>query len=213
MEIHSVNDPIFTSYGRIVEGYDLDGLLDRLKDTPLPETGTIYCPSDSNLEDLPVFDSFSNNAFGGMEVQLGYCNGRNTKLNCLEYHRDSEFNLGIEDFILLLAKREEIKEGKLDTSLVKAFYVPKGTLVEIYATTLHYAPCQAKEDGFFHVLVALPKGTNMEKPDLQPRNQEDIYLTARNKWLLAHPESNEARNGAVLALVGENIDILNDITG
>lgn len=212
MEIHSIKDPLFKSYGQIIEGYDLEGLIDRLKDTPLPDTGTIYCPSDSNLEDLPIFDSFKNNAFGGMPTQLGYCNGRNTKLNCLEYHRDSEFNLGSEDFILLLAKREEIEDGKLDTSLVKAFYVPRGTLVEIYATTLHYAPCQSEKDGFFHVLVALPKGTNGEKPDLQQRNQEDIYLTAKNKWLLAHEESKEAKSGAVVALIGENIDIIDDIS-
>ena len=34
--------------------------------------------------------------------------GVNTKLNCLEYHRDSEVNIGSSDFILLLAKQEEL---------------------------------------------------------------------------------------------------------
>ena len=78
--------------------------------------------------------------YGGMPVQFGWCNGHNTKLNCLEYHRDSEFNLGTEDFILLLAREDDIEGGKLDTGKVKAFRVPAGVLVEVYATTLHYGP-------------------------------------------------------------------------
>ena len=36
-------------------------------------------------------------------------------------------------------------------------------------------------------------------------------MTARNKWLLAHPESKEAGNGAHIGLKGENIDIKEDI--
>jgi hypothetical protein len=99
-----------------------------------------------------------------MPVQLGWCNGHNTKLNCLEYHRSSEFNLGTEDFILLLARMEDIKNGKLNTAKVKAFLVPAGNLVEVYATTLHYAPCHTDPKKGFRVLVALPKGTNTSKP-------------------------------------------------
>ena len=32
-------------------------------------------------------------------------------------------------------------------------------------------------------------------------------LTARNKWLLAHPDSSEAKTGAHIGLTGKNIDI------
>jgi len=84
--------------------------------------------------------------FGGMPVQLGWCNGHNTKLNCLEYHRDSEVNIGTHDFVLLLAKQDQIVDGVLDTALVKAFRVPAGVPVEVYATTLHYAPCHTCPD-------------------------------------------------------------------
>ena len=55
-----------------------------------------------------------------------------------------EFNLGTEDFVLLLARMEDIEDGKLDTAKVKAFRAPAGTLVEVYATTLHYAPCHVR---------------------------------------------------------------------
>ena len=90
---------------------------------------------------------------------------------------------------------------------MRSFRVPAGKLVEVYATTLHYAPCHVDADKGFRVLVALPKDTNTEKPDITPLTAEDKYLWARNKWLLAHPDSAEAAAGAVAALVGENIDL------
>ena len=132
------------------------------------------------------------------------CYGRNTKLNCLEYHRDSEVNIGTTDFILLLAKISEIEDGRLNTGKVKAFKVPAGTAVEVYATTLHYAPCGF---GAFRVAVVLPKGTNTEAPVCEPKNAEDRLLRARNKWLLAHPDFAEAKFGAYIGLYGPNIDI------
>ena len=208
MKIHSVFDPAFKRYGQVVEGLPdtVAELLETLQKTPLPG-GTGYVPEEPLLQNLPAAVEISEHCYGGMPVQLGWCNGHNTRLNCLEYHRDSEFNLGTEDFILLLAKQEEISDGTLDTSKVRAFRVPAGTLVEVYATTLHYAPCHVDADKGFRVLVALPKDTNTEKPDITPLTAEDKYLWARNKWLLAHPDSAEAAAGAVAALVGENIDL------
>ena len=208
MKIHSVFDPAFKRYGQVVEGLPdtVSELLEALQKTPLPE-GTGYVPEEPLLQELPAAVEISEHCYGGMPVQLGWCNGHNTRLNCLEYHWDSEFNLGTEDFILLLAKQEEISEGTLDTSLVRAFRVPAGTLVEVYATTLHYAPCHVDADKGFRVLVALPKGTNTEKPDITPLNAEDKMLWACNKWLLAHPDSNEAKAGAYMGLSGENIRI------
>ena len=208
MKIHSVFDPAFKRYGQVVEGLPdtVAELLETLQKTPLPG-GTGYVPEEPLLQNMPAAVEISEHCYGGMPVQLGWCNGHNTRLNCLEYHRDSEFNLGTEDFILLLAKQEEISDGTLDTSKVRAFRVPAGTLVEVYATTLHYAPCHVDADKGFRVLVALPKDTNTEKPDITPLTAEDKYLWARNKWLLAHPDSAEAAAGAVAALVGENIDL------
>ena len=207
MKIYSVHGKEFTPYGHVVTGLDTAELLDALARTPLPETGTGYCPEEEELQELPVTVQVSEHLYGGMPVQMGWCNGRNTKLNCLEYHRDSEFNLGTEDFILLLARQEEIENGKLDTGKVKAFRVPAGVLVEVYATTLHYAPCHTDPAKGFRVLVALPAGTNTEKPDIRPLTEEDKLLRACNKWLLAHPDSAEAADGAYVGLTGENIDI------
>ncbi len=207
IKIEKVTDAAFAQYGKVITGYDVSALLNALQDeTPLPE-GTGYVPSEPALESLPIAKEICENIYGGMPVQLGWCNGRNTKLNCLEYHRDSEINLGTDDFILLLAKQHEIENGVLDTSKVRAFLCPHGTLLEVYATTLHYAPCNAEKDGSFKVMVALPKGTNTEKPSITVKNSEDKTLWACNKWLLAHKESSEAENGAYVGLQGENIDI------
>ena len=157
MKIYSVLDPEFKAYGQIVTGLDdaVQEIMAALATTPQPD-GVGYVPTDPVLQELPAAVQISEHCFGGMPTQLGWCNGHNTKLNCLEYHRDSEFNLGTEDFILLIAKQDEILDGILDTSRVKAFRVPAGVLVEVYATTLHYAPCHCDPAKGFRVLVALP---------------------------------------------------------
>lgn len=141
-----------------------------------------------------------------MPIQIGMVCGHNSTLNCLEYHRDSEVNVGAADFILLLAKQSEIENGMLDTSHIKAFRVPAGVFIEVYATTLHYAPCMASPEGF-RTAVVLPRGTNTDKPEFTPVTDEDRRLRARNKWLLAHPDSPEAASGAVIGLCGKNITV------
>ena len=211
MKIYSVYDQKFKPYGKVLDGYDTTCLINAMNTIPLPETATAYEPSIHVLEATCLYGQFQNNAYGGMPIQLGMCWGRNTRLNCLEYHRDSEINVGTGDFILLLAKQDEIVDGVLDTAVVKAFKVPAGVPVEVYATTLHYAPCQAAKGGDFRVAVVLPRGTNTNPPGAKSVNEEDTWLTARNKWLLAHPDSDEAKNGAYVGLTGVNIDIAADI--
>ena len=208
MKILPVTDPSFRNYGQILEGYDLKELLETLdRVTPCPE-GVEYVPEQAELQALAVEKELRNNAYGGMPIQLGWGNGHNTKMNCLEYHRDSELNVGTEDFILLLAKREDLDEnGVLDAGKVAAYYCPAGVLVEVYATTLHYAPCSAKKGQGFKVVIVLPKGTNLAKPEITVKNPEDEILWAANKWLLAHADSSEAAQGAKVLITGENPDI------
>lgn len=199
MVIHSVFSPEFKPYGEVFPG-EWKELLEALSRCPCPEEGTMYVPSEKTLESTSAFKDLTHRFSGDLPLQLGFCSGHNQKLNCLEYHRDSELNLANEDFILLLAKRDDVIDGKLDTSKVKAFRVPRGTAVEIYATTLHYAPCGIDGSGF-RVLVGLPKGTNVNPI----RDPKEPLLWASNKWLYAHPESKEAQAGAYIGLFGENL--------
>ena len=55
-------------------------------------------------------------------------------------------------------------------------------------------------------LDKLPDGKAWHYPHCK-----EPLLWACNKWLLAHPESNEAAKGAQCALTGENIDIASDL--
>lgn len=211
MRIESIFDEAFRAYGKVVEGLDTKDLLAALKKTEKPADAVVYVPSEKTLEAIPAMKQLEDNAYGGMPIQIGYCNGTNTRLNCLEYHRDSEINIPTEDMILLLALEKDIINGKLDTATVRAFLVPAGTAVEVYATTLHYAPCDAVKGGGFQVAVVLPRGTNTDKPELTAVNWEDGLLWARNKWLIAHPEASEAAQGAYVGLTGVNVDIAEDI--
>jgi hypothetical protein len=210
MKIYDVHDVEFKSYGKILDGYNVSSLIDALRKTEIPD-GVKYIASDASVEDADINKMLSLNIYGGMPVQIGWCNGHNTKLNCLEYHRDSEINLGTMDFILLLAKVDDLNGYKLDSSCIKAFKVPAGCMVEIYSTTLHYAPCHTDRKKGFQVMVALPKGTNGEKPEIVEMSTEDRLLFASNKWLIAHRDAEEAKAGAFVGISGENIDIAADI--
>lgn len=77
--------------------------------------------------------------------------------------------------------------------------------MELYATTLHYAPCNAKAGGF-RCVVVLPKGTNEALPFAPEAKGESRLLTAVNKWLIAHEDAEI--EGAVNGLKGENITIV-----
>lgn len=204
MVIRKVTDLEFRAYGKVLEGYDLKDLIKEMAHTPLPED-TIYVPSEEGLENLAVAKDLQNRAFGGLPIQIGYCNGNNHKLNAVEYHRSSEINVAVNDLILLLGQQQDIEaDHTYDTSRIEAFLVPAGTAIEVYATTLHYAPCNG-EDGGFRCVVVLPKGTNTDLDFEADSQGEDRLITAKNKWLIAHPEAKI--EGAFAGLKGENITI------
>ncbi|MBR1864544.1 MAG: DUF4867 family protein [Ruminococcus sp.] len=206
MKIYSVNDPEFSEYGKVLEGYDTKELVEAMKNVAMPAEGVSYEPWIDSLEKCAIFGELKENAFGGMPIELGMCWGYNKYLNCLEYHRNSEINIGATDFVLLLAKQDRIIDGVLDTADVKAFAAPAGAVVEVYATSLHYAPCRDDAEGF-RVAVVLPRETNTPMDKIEQKNLEDRMLFARNKWLIAHPDAAEAGQGAYVGLKGENVHI------
>ena len=205
MKIYSVYDPEFAGYGKVLEGYDTSELMRAMDEIALPE-GVAYEPWIDSLEKCAIMKELETNAYGGMPIELGMCWGHNRYLNCFEYHRSSELNIGSTDYILLVVKQERIIDGMIDTKDVVAFRAPAGAVVEVYATTLHYAPCQTDDNGF-RVAIVLPRMTNTDIDKVEPKNAEDKMLWARNKWLLAHPDTAEARQGAYVGLKGENISV------
>ena len=187
---------------------DFSELVEELKKTPCPQD-VVYEPSVEQLEALPVYQALQDVTYGEMPIQIGYCNGNNVYLNALEYHRTSEIDVAANDLILLLGQQKDIEEGDTyDTAKVEAFLLPAGVGVELYATSLHYAPCNASDEGFRCVIV-LPDGTNQALDENHYAGGEDRLLTAKNKWLIGHPEGG-LPEGTHLGLVGENICV-NDL--
>ena len=173
MQIKSITDEAFKKYGRVLK-IEVPDLLERLAKTPVTD-GVEYVASAPELEACSEREAIQNSIYGGMPIQIGYCNGTNHTLNAVEYHRDSA--------------------------------APAGAVVELYATTLHYAPINAEGKENFRVVIILPEGTNTEPPVLSGVFPEDKLMTAKNKWLIAHAESNEGKGGAFVGLKGENLTI------
>ena len=205
MTVKKVTDSAFKAYGRVITGYDFSGLLKAMEQTPLPED-VIYIPSLPEMEALPAAKELGNGIYGQMPIQIGCCNGHNKKLNAVEYHRDSEVDIAVDDLILILGKQQDIEEDHTyDTSRMEAFLVPAGTAVEVYATTLHYAPCHVKDEGFRCVIV-LPKDTNLDMEPVEVKDPEDRLLFARNKWLIGHAQGG-LPEGVFIGLKGENLSV------
>ncbi len=205
MKIQKVTDASFRVYGRVIEGCDFSDLLKEMAKTPKPQDEVIYVASCEALEQQSEMPYLRDVVYGGLPIQIGYCNGHNRKLNAVEYHRSSEVDIAADDLILLLGRQQDIGQDlTYDTGLVEAFSVPAGTAVELYATTLHYAPCSADANGFRCVIV-LPKDTNLDLEVIPERVGEAKLMTARNKWLIAHEDAKiaDAWNG----LKGANIDL------
>lgn len=202
MKIYNVNDKEFVKYGKVLKGYDLTDLVETLSKLPATDE-VVYEPTEKSLEKFNAV--FADRFFGQTEVQIGFCNGKNYLLNAVEYHRSSEINIAAEDAILLVGSQQDIKENNdeftYDTSLIEAFLVPKGTAVELYATTLHYAPCSVG-DTYFKMAVVLPKYTNYPLDKTFDKGEEKL-LAAKNKFLIAHKDAKI--DGAFNGLIGENV--------
>lgn len=205
MEIKKITDAAFRKYGRVVQGIDFSELVEAIKSkTPLPE-GVAYEPSIAALEETGSARELQKRTYGELPIEVGYCNGHNYKLNAVEYHRSSEINVAATDAVLILGMQQDITDDfTYDTARMEAFLVPAGTAVEIYATTLHYAPCSAGEGGF-KVGIVLPKGTNYPLTESHD-GWEDSLITAQNKWLIGHAEGG-LDAGAHIGLTGKNLDI------
>lgn len=207
LSLFPVTDESFRQYGRIVEEYDFTSWLETMEQIAVPESGNVYVADDPRLTNTELAAAVKEKLNGSMPIEVGYCIGNGSHLNALEYHKMPELDLAVTDLVLLLADARDIRGNTLDTALVKGYYVPAGTACELYGTTLHFAPCRVSDEGFKCVVV-LPQGTNLPLKHL-PENArgEERLLWMQGKWLIAHPESAPAKNGAYAGLTGKNIQV------
>lgn len=206
--LKKVTSEDFRPYGRVL-GLDTKAFSAAILAHPATAADTVvYEPSVAEFEALPLYRTLSESVYGGMPIEFGHCSGFNDKLNAVEYHRSSEIDIAATDLILMLGRQQDIdpQTRSYDTEKIELFYVPAGTAVELYATTLHFAPCGI--DGReFRCGVVLPRGTNEELPFAPAKAGEDRLLFAVNKWLIAHKESGLEKDGAWIGLKGKNITL------
>ena len=203
LKFFDVRDAEFSEYGRVIDGYEVEEIMAAAQDIPYPAEGSVYVPSVESFECLDIAKRIEDEIFGTLPTQIGYCHGHSNMLGATEWHHSSELNIAITPLVLILGKRTDIQNGRLDSADVKAFYVPAGTVIEVYATTLHFCPCEVRKEGFGCV-VGLPTGTNI------PLDYEvdDRLLFRKNKWIMAHEENRGLiERGVVSGIYGENYKI------
>ncbi len=203
IKLYSVNSEEFKTFGRVITGLDTSEIIKAAEKISRPAEGSAYTPSEESFEKLSIAKEIENKFFGTLPAQIGYCHGHNSLLNAAEWHMSNEINIAVTPLVLILGHIWDIKSGKIDSSSFKAFYLPKGTAAEVYATTLHFCPCEVEESGFGCV-VGLPLGTNTPLDE----NSENQLLFRKNKWLIAHEENTSLINrGAVAGITGTNFEI------
>lgn len=203
LPIFSVFDEEFSEYGRVVDTICPDEFLKASEKIDFPNEGSVYIPSVKQFEELEDSKKIEQLIFGTLDTQVGYCYGYNSILNATEWHHSSELNIALTPLVLILGRRCDIKEGRMASSSMKAFYLPRGAVVEVYATSTHFCPCQVEESGFGCV-VALPRGTNT------PLDSEvsDPFLFRKNKWIIAHEDNSSlVARGVKSGIYGENFKI------
>lgn len=209
VKIFSVFDDEFKTYGNIVSGIDFSELISYMEEhTDIPESGNVYVASVEAMEALAVKETLRKFMYGGMPIQIGYCNGRNSTYNGFEYHKGSEINIAVTDFMLVLGHTWLIKDNTYRIEDARVFFVPKGTAIEMFQTTLHLSPCKVCDEGFKGIVV-LPEGTNtpLEEKPVNPSG-EDVLLLQKNKWVIAHPDREPLiKQGAHPGLLGENKEL------
>ena len=202
MKIQNVTDVEFEKYGYIVN-VDTTEIVSYLKEmAKMPIENNIYVRKDEAMHTLKGIHEIHESVYGLNDIEVGYCNGYNSLLNCMEYHNCPEVDIAADDLVLLLATQDDIHNGVLDSKDVKAFLLKKGEAVCLSPYTLHFSPCKLSDDGFRCAIILTDK-TNMDL-DGKPA---DKALWKVNKWLLAHKDTKQASLGAYVGIVGENIKV------
>lgn len=208
VEVKDVTSSDFKTYGKILDGYDFTDLLDFMTTTEVPAEGNIYVASVAEMEKFPIYKTLKNTFYGGMDIQIGYCNGKNSTYNGFEYHKCSEINIAVTDFMLVLGHTWDMVDNTFKAEDAEVFFVPKGTALEMYQTTLHLSPCKVCDSGFKDVVILL-KGTNDTTfKKTEAVSQEDEILLFQNKWVIAHKDREPlVKAGAHIGLLGENKEL------
>lgn len=208
LKLYSVRDAAFKKYGHLIEDYDTTTLCKNCRDAlTMPASGSVYMPALPALTGTDDDKAMTTRFFGQVAAQTGICYGYNTMFNALEYHRSSEINVAVTPMVLMLGDQRDMEGAEYDSAKVEAFLLEEGDMVEVYATSLHYCPCQVSDAGFISV-VGLPLNTNTPLSSAPAKEGEDRLLGAANKWIICHPDCTDlVESGTYAGIHGVNYEL------
>jgi len=207
-KILSIEDPDFKKYGTVYDNYDIGEVTEYMnKNVEISSPENFYTPSNVELEKIPVIQKMGNDIYAFMPIEAGECTGQSTNFSAIEYHQGSETNIMLTDVIMVLGQR-----ATLDTKGVysprddgQIFFVPAGTVVEFYSSTLHYAPIKVHDSGF-SIIVMLIKGSNEELP--AGFKSDNKRIVKQNKFQLVDPSrKDKIAIGVQVGLTGKMIEM------
>lgn len=212
--ITPVSDPSFGRYGRVLAQDSFNSLCELANRTTEALDHNVYVADVSEFH-LPDAEKAASSVFGGMPIEIGYCNGMNRTMNGLEYHKSPEVTVAVTDLVLFLCLSEDLIDfDTVDSSSAEAFLFPKGTAFALFPGVLHLAPCCVFSSGFKAIII-LPLGTNTNLPSsfiADTDDKEARLLFKTNKWMIAHRDRTQLTSqGVHVGLLGEN-RLLNPIS-
>ena len=182
--------------------YDASELITYAQNNITCEESNNYIAHDSNIENYNIIKKIKRDVFAEYPMQSGWCYGKGTKMNGVEWHNSFEVCVACTDCCLILGDYFDIENDTYDSSKAICLKLNKGDVVRLNPLTLHLAPLNTSNE--FKVAILLPMGTNSPLKD-----GIDGTLRMVNKWLLVHPENTKGISlGGKIGVIGDNISVI-----
>lgn len=210
LHIHPLDDGAFSKYGlvhKLAPTLEFNAFLEA---QPIGSHigDETYIPSCPELQSLELSKIITENLYGTVDCQIGWYTGKANKLNAIEYHKCAEILYLTTPAVLLLGHVSDIVANTYHTDKLEAFFVPANTWVELYSSTVHFAPLAVLASGVRQIVVQ-QKHTNTPKSVILSEHlEEEPLLLERNKWVIAHKEAKAlVEAGAYVGLIGQNLQL------
>ena len=205
--IYDINNDEFADFGLVYKQYDLSKVTNYMDSKiEIPSDHNDYIPDDENIENDAAIKQIAADVYAGMPISAGPSVGQSTSFSAIEFHQGSEVNITFTDVVMVLGKRQDIHDYEYNAEEhAKLFFVPRGTVFEMYSDTLHYSPCKV-DDGGFKAIVMVLQGTNQPLPDgFKATNK---MIVKQNKFQMAHAvRKDKIAQGILPGVKGKLIDI------
>ena len=185
-----IEDTSFLRYGRVHHDRPVDNLLAALDGGTGSGTGVLRSVNEQLDAPPAELASTLREIFGSTELQVETVRGKNTRLDALEYHKCVEVVVAGTDMVVLMGLVCDIvwPGGTFDVSRTRAFYVPRGTVYEVFPWCLHSTPVHVHEAEGFRCIVIQPKGSHAPIDFTPDQGGEGKLMQGRNTWLIGYAE-------------------------